>query len=472
MKDGVILGVDLGTSYFKLALFDHQGELVGLATVGVDKDMGDGSRCEVASEQFWSWLKTGVLEACRQAHITSEHIRAISYASQANSFVLLDRHHEPLTPLILWCDNRALNMEHVHDLFDKQDFLQRTGLGLASDHQFCVAKIAWLQNHEPELWQQTASLLTISDYLTFGLTNEMVGDAGTASLLGLLNLHTLEWQKDIIDLGGVQLAVPLWPGTVAGGVTAHGAERLGVPQNIPVVLGSLDHHMAAIGAGVGHVAEMSESTGTVLACVQLRSDFSPAENICTGAGLHKGQFYQLAFDGNGAAAWEWYHRQYARQFTMLELERLAAGVAIGSDGVTARPNAQHYPGLEGFQSTAPAHHEGHYSRAIMESTAASLKPLVEHLGRGRLPAAIVATGGGAQNDQWLQIKADLLGVEYIRTTTSVPTCKGAATLAAVALGWFTDLDAVSRRWIKIQKRFTVSAENHARYEHWYRRCTS
>jgi hypothetical protein len=45
-------------------------------------------------------------------------------------------------------------------------------------------------------------------------------------------------------------------------------------------------------------------------------------------------------------------------------------------------------------------------------------------------------------------------------------------LAAVAVGWFIDLDAVSRQWIKIQKRFTVSAENHARYEHWYRRCTS
>jgi xylulokinase len=216
---------------------------------------------------------------------------------------------------------------------------------------------------------------------------------------------------------------------------------------------------------------MSDSTGTVLACVQIRSDFSPAENICTGAGLRKGEYYQLAFDGNGAGAWEWYHRNHACQYSMSELEHLAAGVGIGSDGVIARPNSQNYPGLDGFQHATPAHHEGHYGRAIMESTAASLKPLVERLGQGQTPATIVATGGGAQSDLWLQIKADLLGTEYIRTTTSVPSCLGAAMLAATALGWFTDLDAVSKEWIKIQKRFTVVPEHHVRYERWYKRCT-
>ena len=466
MNEPLLLGVDLGTSYFKLGLFNGCGETVGLARTAVAKDAGDGSLCQLDAELFWSLLKSSLAEACEQARATPAAIQAVSYASQANSFLLLDRELEPLTPIILWCDNRAQNMAQVHELFNQADFLQRTGLGLASDHQFCAAKIAWLKKHAPELWAQAACLLTISDYFTFGLTQEPAGDAGTASLLGFLNVHTLQWQHDIVDPGHVRLATPLRPGTVAGTVTAKGAERLGVAKNIPVVVGSLDHHMAALGAGLGCVAEMSESTGTVLACLRQTDVFLPRQNICTGVGMAKGCYYQLAFDGNGAAAWEWYHANHAGAYSMKELEQLAAAVAIGSDGMVALANSHTFGGLAGFRRYTSAHQPGHFSRAIMESTAASLKPLVDHLSQDQLPAAIVATGGAAHNDLWLQIKADLLGIEYVRTETRVPTCLGAAMLAAIALGWFADLDAISRQWIKIQKRFSVHPEHHRQYLCW------
>ena len=182
--------------------------------------------------------------------------------------------------------------------------------------------------------------------------------------------------------------------------------------------------------------------------------------------MAKGCYYQLAFDGNGAAAWEWYHANHAGAYSMKELEQLAAAVAIGSDGMVALANSHTFGGLAGFRRYTSAHQPGHFSRAIMESTAASLKPLVDHLSQDQLPAAIVATGGAAHNDLWLQIKADLLGIEYVRTETRVPTCLGAAMLAAIALGWFADLDAISRQWIKIQKRFSVHPEHHRQYLCW------
>ena len=257
------------------------------------------------------------------------------------------------------------------------------------------------------------------------------------------------------------------PGTVAGKVTPVGADLLGIAPGVPFVVGSLDHHIAAIGAGVGQLADMSESTGTVLGCLNFATAFHPQANVCTGTGLNAGTYYQLAFDNNGAAALEWYQQQFAPEFTLDELGKLAAAVPIGSAGLIAKPEAHHYPEHSGFENRTTAHHHGHFFRAILESTAASLLKLVTRLARGHFPQRIVAAGGGAKSDLWLQIKADLLGTEFITTQSPEPACLGAGLLASLAVGWFPDVAAASRHWIKINKTFQPIPEHQQLYAEWY-----
>ena len=126
----LVLGIDLGTSYFKLGLFDREGELRGLGRVAVAPDVGDGSRCELPVERFWSHLAEALSQALAQAGAKAADVRALAYSSQANSFVLLDRRDEPLTPLILWTDARATPPDAaVEDLWGRSDFLPATGVG-------------------------------------------------------------------------------------------------------------------------------------------------------------------------------------------------------------------------------------------------------------------------------------------------------------------------------------------------------
>lgn len=461
-----ILGVDLGTSYFKLGLFNRNGDLAGLGRVATPVDIGDGTRREMRIDRFWTILQQGLQQACKMANTTPDRIQAVAYAAQANSFVLLDKSMDPLTPVILWSDDRSLGMAGIPDFFQIKNFINVTGLGVACNHQFCAAKILWLQKHQPEVWRRAAHLMTLSDYFTFALTNLQVGDAGTASLLGLLNIHNLQWQRDIIDLEQVELSAPKRPGTLLGGLDRRSAALLGLSPGIPFILGSLDHHMAAIGAGLNLIADMSESTGTVLACLKASHDFHPVENVCTGAGLKGGHYFQLAFDDNGAAGLEWYQQHYANGLSMAELEQEAAKVAIGSDGMTARPLAHRYKNLDGFENKSWRHDHGHFIRALLESTAAGLKKLVQRLSGAKWPTRITATGGGAKNDLWLQIKADLLATEFIRTATPAPACLGAAMLAAQAIGWVDDLESATEKWIKIEKTFTPSLKNHEIYLRW------
>jgi len=468
----LVLGVDLGTSYFKVGLFDRDGSLRGLGRVFVPKDTGDGSRCELPVERFWKVLRQAVDDACEMADASAADIVAIAYSSQANTFILLDAEREPLTPLIVWLDRRVKEVdERLRRLWTREDFLDVTGLGITGP-EVGTAKMCWFQNRQPELWRMTKHVMTITDYLVYSLTGEASGDEGTASLLGLLDLRKHDWWDDALLSLGLSRSVmskPLALGSIAGTLTAEGAQRTGLNEAIPVVVGSLDHNIAAIGAGIDYLAPVSESTGTVLACLCYDERYSPKADCLMGAGKKPGQWYQLAFSGNGASVLEWYQQKYAPDLAIGDLIRLAETVGVGADGVIAIPSAEEDQSLEGFVHSSADHSHGHFVRAIMESTAATLAELIDTLCPSGRPERIVATGGGARSNLWLQIKADLLGTDFVVPNCREPACMGAALLAAVGAGWFADLDEASSAWITVRKRFSPDVAGRAAYAEWHRR---
>ena len=433
----LILGIDLGTSYFKLGLFDRYGEQQGLGRVAVPTESDDGCLCELSVERFWSVLREGLQHALTEAGAQSHEICAVGYSSQANSFLLLDKHDTPLTPLILWLDSRVQAIDPVvKQLFQRDEFLNITGLGLDASCQFAIIKCTWLKQNKPDCWAHAARIMTISDYLTFSLTQQYVGDAGTASLLGLLDVQNLCWWREalhVLDIPSRMLSTPLRPGTIAGPVTENGTRHLGLRAGIPFVVGSLDHHAAALGAGLGQIANISESTGTVLACVTVTDNYLPRKTICTGVGCKENEFFQLAFSPDGASVLDWYQNHYAPQYSISKLIQLAGEIPPGCDGLIALSSPNQYDDLRGFLHAKTSHTHGHFVRAIMEMTAQSLKELIEKLCPGECPSEIVSTGGGAQSDLWLHIKKNIIGPDFIRIPCREPACKGAALLATSAI---------------------------------------
>ncbi|MGI8783868.1 MAG: FGGY-family carbohydrate kinase [Acidobacteriota bacterium] len=464
----VVLGIDLGTSYFKLALVDRAGTLRGLGRVFVPKDEGDGTRCELPVERFWNLLREGLSQACREGGVQPSDICAVAYSSQANSFLLLDASDEPLTPLVLWPDHRDTPVApSIRELFQRDDFLLTTGLGIDAGPGLCVSKLAWFRKHQPNIWSRTRRVMTISDYLSFALTGRTVGDMGTAALMAVLDLKGHRWWEEALGalkLSRSLLSDVLVPGTVAGVVQGDVAQSMGLRPGIPFAVGSLDHHVAS--TGVGHIAQMSESTGTVLACLHSTREYRPRPDCCLGPGFGSGEYYELAFNDNGAVGMEWYQRRFAPDHSLPELDSLAESVAPGCDGLIALPEAFKEDGLGGFRHVTVRHGHGHFIRALMESTAFSLSRLVGHLRGDDLPARIAATGGGARSSVWLQIKADVLGVEVVTALCREPACLGAGMLAAMAAGWFQSLADAGRSWIAIEQRFTPDAARSRAYAEW------
>jgi len=452
---GCFLGIDLGTSYFKAGLFDDKGRLKGLGRAFVKKETGKGDICELPLPVFRNTLEFCIKEAIKAADIPAGEVLTISYSSQANSFVLLDNNDNELTPLILWPDLRAMESD-LPDRFiqNKNEFMNRTGLGEIPGKEFAVAKFKWFQRQKPELWKRVKSILFISDYLTFLLTGQKISDVSTASLTGLLDVEKCEWwgkSLELISLKPDMLSTPVRIGTLAGTLTRSGADLTGLSPGIPCFAGALDHHCAAIGSGLPYNDLISESTGTVLACVSYSDKYNPGSSRYIAPGLTPGHHFQMAFNENGAQSLEWYRNNHAPEYSISQLTELAAQINSGSESLSAKPCVFKYPGLSGFENIKSLHGHGHFVRAIMESTAESLAGLVKSLKGQDSTKGIISTGGGARSRLWTEIKAGRLKTAFYIPECSETACMGAAMIGARGSGSFGDRDELMERWVRFEE---------------------
>lgn len=430
----LLLGLDLGTSYFKVGLFSPEGELRGLGRVRVVTDTPSPGQVELPVERFVSLLRSGLDEALRAAGARASDIAGVSYSSQASTFLLLEAGDRPLTPLVLWTDTRGAPIESEVAAFGASSgFCQRVGhAGFVAES--AAPKLRWFRRERPEIWARTARVMTISDYLTFLLTGQRMGDASTAAFLGLQDLRTRAWWPEAFANLGLDVAKfsrLLAPGSVCGCTGAAANTLLGLSEGTPFAVGAIDHHAAAVGAGLGSLAEVSISTGTVLAALALVDRIEPVPGCYHGPHADGRRYYRLAFDADGAGKLENYQRRVAPGRTLEDLLAAADRARRDKD-----PDSVYAGALEILTSVARAH-----------------TGLVARVTGSRPVARVAATGGGARSDLWLRLKAEALGATVVRPAVAEPACLGAAIFAAAAAGIHPSIDAAAAAMVRPAAEF-------------------
>ena len=454
------LGIDLGTSYFKAGLFDERGDLKGLGRQPVPK-ISDGVTCELPVDAFWKTVRTCLDESLQMADIQVNEIKSASYSTQANSFILLDARNNLLTPLILWPDLRASDRELP--AVDADAYMNRTGLGVMPGVQCTVAKVNWFRKYRPEVWQKVAAILSVSDFLIFSLTGQKTCDYSTAAMSGLFDVADCSWWCEQLENTGIRiemLPLPQRMGACAGKTTVKAANLTGLPAGIPFYLGGLDHHMAAVGAGIPSNGYLCDSTGTVLSCVDYADSYHPQTGICVAPGLDAGRFFRMIYNENGARSLEWYRKNYAPEYTIPDLLKMAEKVEPGCGGLTARTCAFTYPGLSGFKHPDSSfEHEhpvdyrhGHYIRALMESTAHSLHQMAVALKNDSPLPAVVSSGGGSRSELWVNIKSGIVNTPFYIPECTELACKGAAITGALGINTFGSYDDAVNVWVRFRKQ--------------------
>ncbi|HEX8525099.1 MAG TPA: FGGY-family carbohydrate kinase [Tepidisphaeraceae bacterium] len=450
------LTFDLGTTLYKVALFDDMGRMLALERVAPDIEHPEPGHWIVHPITVGKKLTEAAARLRQRVGDDWQQIAAVSFATQANSFTLLDEAQQPLMPFILWPDQRAQALAPRLDQISAiPRFRQITGMPRFGP----LLGLAKLMTLPDSLRDRSDGFCYLSDWFTHALTGQLCTEAGVAGLSGAYDVRNDRWWGEALEKVGMPIEwMPriVCAGTNLGPVTAKAAEALHLPPTCCFVVGCLDQYAGAIGTGTVEEGTICETTGTVLAAVRFSSVFEedPGQGVFQGPAFERGNFYQMTFSSTSANLLEHYRQT---------LEGLPSFEQLTSEAQAAAPSdlkIMPYDGsdsiVKSFEQVMPHHTRGQVVRAIMQRVADSLTEQVMALTHDQLPTEIRSAGGASTNDYWLQLKASTLGTTVSAVGTEEPTSLGAAILAASAIGR-GDIKSLAQQWVKVRRAFQPGA---------------
>ncbi len=479
----VYLTFDVGTTSLKTALVSDDGRLLAISATEYTPQCPEPGLAEMEAELYWNAVVSGTRAVFAESGAKPGDLASIGLCSQGQTFVPLNADGQPLHNAIVWIDDRARDIvrEWSSDWLSREDY-QRTCGYPCIPAELSVFKIAWLARHKPQA-HRAWKFLCLPDYLGYRLTGETVTDPVIAQMTGLYDMRTSRWEPRMLSAAGIsedQLPMVTKAGTVAAGIRADAAAELGIPSEVPVVVGTNDQLAAALGAGNNRAGIVTETTGTALSVLVSTPELVQDAPVIVGPHVVPGMHFALSIGMTSAVVLKWFRDLCAPQMPYQEFLRGVENVPPGSDGLTVLPHftgsgTPHFnPDARGVISgLGLGHTRAHIARAIMESCACLLKECVEPLEDSGLSVELVRSlGGAARSDLWLQMKADLLGAPVERPANAEASSLGAAMLAAYGVGAFDSIVEAAEAWYRPERVFEPNTGLRDTYGRVYARYTS
>lgn len=481
--DGVtyFIGHDLGTGGNKAVLVDADGRVHAEAFARYGVRYPHPAWAEQDPGDWWDAVVACTRAVVQRSGVAAEAVAAISFAGQMLCLVPMRADATPTRPAISWLDHRA--DAQVRRMIRRMGgaTVVRTLAGVLPTGKDIVAKIAWLQRHEPAVYAETAAFGDATSYLMARASGTVVLDHTGAAATGLLDPRRRTWSRLLAFLAGVPLQKmpPLRRcAEVLGPLTADAAAQLGLTTQTMVTTGMADIPSAALGAGaIGDgAAHIYLGTSSWLGVSIPTPVNLPAHGIASVAGPDPDLCLLIAESETAGACVDWFHRVLADgDADYAALERCAAQAPPGCDGLLFLPwlFGERAPVADprvraAFVNLTLAHGRAHMLRAIFEGVGFNLRWILDAVAAAGVPCASVrAVGGGARSDLWLQTIADVTGRRVERVAAPQHAgAVGCALAAAVAVGALPRLAAIAER-VRVEPAFTPDPAPRSIYDALY-----
>lgn len=488
MAAPLFLGLDVGTSGVKAVLVEPSGVVVARATEPLSVSTPRVGWAEQDPDAWWTASARAtrvVLGQCPNSAIV-----AVGISGQMHSSVFLDGSGRVIRPALLWCDGRTTNECREIEREVGGEARLRDLTANPALEGFTLPKVLWLRNNEPQAFARLATVCLAKDYIRFRLTGSMATDPSDASATLMYDTARLRWSSEILD--AVRLKRTLLPDVggsaeVLGRVGASGSDASGIPRGTPVVGGGADNACGAAGVGVvapGEAVASWGTSGTLLAPLAAPS-VDPGLRAHTFCHVVPNVWYMMGVVLSAGGAFAWYRDQLARELSGMPdadalLDAEAASVPRGADGVTFLPYLQgertpHRNALArgAFLGLSLAHTRAHLSRAVLEGICFALRDSLSILQSLSItPNQLMLTGGGASSPFLRSLQAEVFGLPVTTVNREEGPAYGAALLAAVGAGAFSDLAAAARATLRRQADQVPDAAAHSAYDAPYERYRS
>ena len=443
-----LVGLDVGTSAVKGVAIDEDGQVLATASAAYPLARPHPGWSEQEPEDWWRAAESVL------AQLPSG---PVGLTGQMHGLVALDAQQRVLRPAILWNDQRtAAECEEIEERVGFARLVELTGNRALTG--FTAPKLLWLRRHEPELYRHIQHVLLPKDYVRLRLTGELAVDVADASGTLLFDVRRRTWSAEVCDLLEIPLdwLPPAYESTEVAGAGDQAAAALGVgiarPGPISVVLGTSGVVFSAL------PAYEHDREGRLHAFCHAVPDTWHAMGVMLSAA--------------GSAAW----LRGVLAAGLADLEAEAGTWPPGSEGVLFAPylagerTPHPDPDARGaFVGLSLRHDRGALWRAMLEGVAYGLRDSLELLRKlGARPESARVSGGGARSELWLRIVASVLGLQLETTESEEGSAFGAALLAGIRTGVFSDADEAVARCVRPRRRIEPEWDYDDAYERFRR----
>ena len=469
MSGRYVLGIDLGTTHAKCAIYDLEGNLAAEAQEEMRIRYPRSGEAEQDAMDFYT-VSCGLIRRClASSRIEASDIASVGIDSQMGGIMSVDRSFRPVTYFDTPLDSRsaAENVE-MHARFGERILALNGSLSTYGN------KILYWKKRDA--WKDICKFLQPSAFVAgklAGLTGgQAYMDRTFLCFSGLSDLCNGRWSEELcgamdVDMG--KLPRVLSSTDLIGEVSARGAGDSGLARGTPIAAGCGDQSAGFVGAGLLEEGQMVDVAGT--ACIlgavvaAYRCDTRHKTLACMKAAIGSG--YQLISVVLGGRTHNWFIEEFCKEESgkvpagfgsVYEyLDSLASKVPAGSDGLVSINYLQGRffppdPAVRGlFIGHSWAHTRMHFYRAILESIAYDhylTREIIRELIPGLALGTVTAIGSGAASRLWMQIKADVLQSPYRSLVRSDLSTLGAAMVGGVAAGLFQDVQSLGRRFAR------------------------
>ncbi|WP_202985485.1 glycerol kinase GlpK [Blattabacterium cuenoti] len=458
-----VLSLDQGTTSSRAIIFDKIGNIISIAQREFTQIYPYPGWVEHNAEEIWSTQASVALEAILKANLDGENIVSIGITNQRETTVVWEKKTgEPIFNAIVWQDRRTYK---YCDQIKKEGLTEmiRKKTGLIIDPYFSATKIKWILDNVPGARKKANSgylaFGTIDSWLIWNLTGKKihVTDVTNASRTMLFNIHTLNWDKDLIDL--FDIPITMLPevkssSEIFGYTTGHI-----LSHRIPISGIAGDQQAALFGQMCTKIGMVKNTYGTGCFMLMNVGDspvFSQNNLITTIAWKIKNKV-QYALEGSvfiAGAVVQWLRDGLGLLLSSNEAETLASSVE-NTEGLYLVPA---FSGLgapywdQKARGTIVGITRGtssaHFVRAALESIAFQNMDVLKAMeaDSGISIKELRVDGGATVNKLLMQFQSDILNVKVVKSKISELTAAGAAYLAGLSVNYWTSLEDIQKKW--------------------------
>lgn len=465
------IGVDIGTSSVKSLLLGEDGTTAGIAQREYDILKPQQSWAEQNMERIWEAAAWTLRCLVGQHPELKKNICGIGYSGQMHGLVMLDESGKEVRNTMIWADQRSsASIERIYEAVPQEEY-QAVSLNALSTG-FLVSSLVWVRDQEPKNYERICKVMLPKDYIRFRMCGQMGTDMSDASSTGIFDTVNRQWAWELIRRIGLEKSffVPCHESAeLAGTVSRACAQETGLPEGIPVAYGGGDTMVQAVGNGMLHPGTAISNIGTASQLVTISDSPLSDTEFRTNTFCHvdKKQWLLMGANLSGGVSLKWLKNNILGMKNYDEMTDLAGQSAPGSGGLFFLPYLSgertpwNDPNARGiYFGLSLKHDRADMIRAAMEGIIYAQRSSLEIFRRmGLTFDRVIASGGGANSKVFRQIIADQFGCEVVTNLVKEQGCMGAAMIAGVAVGAFSDYEEACSQIVRFSDEITEPDTN-------------